>query len=68
MTGMQGCNCLPWQLYMKEIIAVFIKADELGIKYHGPAFSFCPFCGSSFEDLAKFQANKTLIFIPKHRK
>ena len=59
---MLGCTCLQWQSSMREIITVFIKADELGIKYHGGPFQYCPFCGSSLVEISKFKSDQVLFF------
>ena len=39
------CKCEEWNKYIDAMRVFYTLAHSHGIKYDGPQFKFCPFCG-----------------------
>ena len=49
---MEKCKCEEWDKYVNAMNVFYTLAHSHGIKYEGPRFKFCPFCGVRFGELS----------------
>jgi hypothetical protein len=47
------CNCGDWKIGMEQIEGAQMFAATRGIKYTGPIFAFCPWCGEPLVEETK---------------
>jgi len=49
------CICEEWRKTIEEMTGIFMNAFLHGVKFHGPYFRFCPWCG---KELKKVEEEK----------
>jgi hypothetical protein len=43
----ERCDCQDWKKWVEADTGVWMFAYTHGIKYDGPLYKFCPFCGKT---------------------